>query len=74
MIAFQVDDMTCGHCVAAVSRAVKDLDANARVDIDLARHRVQVEPATSDAASLARAIEDAGFTPVPFVGDGAGAG
>jgi copper chaperone len=63
MIAFEVNDMSCGHCVATITDAVKKVDKDARVEIDLARHRVEIEPATTDAARLGRAIEDAGFTP-----------
>ena len=65
MIAFEVNDMSCGHCVSSITRAVKSLDKDAEVRIDLATHRVEVEPATADADQLAAAIEDAGYTPVP---------
>jgi copper chaperone len=65
MIAFEVNDMTCGHCVSSITKAVKALDKDAAVRIDLATHRVEVEPARADAAQLAAAIEDAGYTPVP---------
>jgi len=65
MIAFEVNDMTCGHCVSSITKAVKALDKDAEVRIDLATHRVEVEPARADAAQLAAAIEDAGYTPVP---------
>jgi copper chaperone len=65
MIAFEVHDMTCGHCVSTITKAVKALDQGAEVRIDLATHRVEVEPARADAAQLAAAIEDAGYTPVP---------
>lgn len=64
MITFEVQDMTCGHCVSTITQAVKTLDAQARVQIDLARHRVDIEPATADAAALRAAITEAGFTPV----------
>ncbi len=63
MITFQVNDMTCGHCVATVTKAVKALDAGAQVDIDLAAHQVRVESA-SPAAQVEAAIRDAGYTPV----------
>jgi copper chaperone len=66
MIVFQVDDMTCGHCVSSVMRAVKGLDAVAEVQIDLARHRVSIEPGRATAQQLAAAIQDAGFTPLPL--------
>jgi copper chaperone len=65
MIAFEVNDMTCGHCVGAITKALKATDQNAKVLIDLATHQVQVESASASAAALAHAIEDAGYTPVP---------
>jgi len=64
MIAFQVDDMTCGHCASTITKAVKAADANAQVAIDLAAHRVTIEPAAADAATLREAIAEAGYTPV----------
>lgn len=64
MIAFEVNDMTCGHCVGTITKALKDADRDARVQIDLASRRVLVEPATADAQELADAITDAGYTAV----------
>lgn len=65
MITFQVDDMSCGHCVAAITRAVKEADGEAQVQVDLGTHRVRIEPAAADANTLAQAIREAGYTPVP---------
>jgi copper chaperone len=65
MIAFEVKDMTCGHCVSTITQAVKAVDRNAKVEIDLARHRVEIEPADAAARALADAISDAGYTPLP---------
>jgi copper chaperone len=65
MIAFEVNDMTCGHCVSTITKAMKAADKDAKVQIDLATHRVQVEPVSADADELAQAIKDAGYTPVP---------
>ncbi|TXI24881.1 MAG: copper chaperone [Roseateles sp.] len=65
MIAFEVNDMTCGHCVSTITKALKGADKDAKVQIDLATHRVQVESASADAEELADAIKDAGYTPVP---------
>lgn len=66
MIAFQVDDMTCGHCASTITTAVKAADANAQVAIDLASHRVTIEPSQADAQALREAIAEAGYTPVPI--------
>ena len=40
MIAYEVKDMTCGHCVNAITQALKAVDSTAEVRIDLAQHRV----------------------------------
>ncbi len=63
-VSFQVSDMSCGHCQAAITRAVQALDPAAQVDVDLAAHRVQVRSASADAAALQHAISEAGYTPV----------
>ena len=65
MIAFQVNDMTCGHCVSTVTKAVKSVDKGASVTIDLASHRVEIEPAEANAQALSDAIKEAGYTPIP---------
>ncbi len=62
MIQFQVNDMTCGHCAATITKAVKALDEGARVDIDIAAHRVQIDSASARDA-LEQAIRTAGYTP-----------
>ncbi|MDP2867350.1 heavy-metal-associated domain-containing protein [Methyloversatilis sp.] len=64
MIAFEVKDMTCGHCVSIITRALKATDKDAGVRIDLATKRVHVEPVSADADDIAEAIRDAGYTPV----------
>jgi copper chaperone len=64
MIAFEVNDMTCGHCVSTITKALKVTDKDAKVQIDLATNRVLVEPAAADVEELADAIKDAGYTPV----------
>ena len=64
MIAFQVNDMTCGHCVSTITKALKWTDKDAKVQIDLAAHIVQIESAAAGAEELAEAIKDAGYTPV----------
>lgn len=57
---FIVEDMTCGHCKAAIEKAVADAGGNATVD--LAAHSVAVEGITPEIAETV--IRDAGYTPV----------
>lgn len=65
MQVFRVDDMTCGHCVATITKAIKATDTEAKVTIDLAQHLVMVEPTEAHAQELNDAITEAGYTPVP---------
>lgn len=60
MSTFEVPEMTCGHCVNAVTEAVKGVDPAASVDIDLSTKTVSVE---SDAPVelLSAAIHEAGY-------------
>lgn len=62
MIEFKVSDMTCGHCASTITKAVKDLDAGAKLDISLAEHRVRVESKVSR-EELRHAIAEAGYSP-----------
>jgi copper chaperone len=58
---FDVEGMTCGHCVRAITRAIHTLDPDARVDVDLAQGVVTVEgQALADA--VADAIAREGYT------------
>lgn len=65
MQAFRVDDMTCGHCVSTITKAIRGADKDAKVTIDLSQHLVMVEPTEADAQELSDAIAEAGYTPVP---------
>ena len=55
-----VTGMTCQGCVNAVKRAIKRLDPDAEVAVDLGSGKVTVEGAPSRAA-LTQAVEAAGF-------------
>ncbi|MFJ3045699.1 heavy-metal-associated domain-containing protein [Herbaspirillum chlorophenolicum] len=60
---FTVNDMTCNHCASVITKAVKDVDANARVEIAVADKRVVIDSALP-AQDFSEAIADAGYTPV----------
>jgi len=62
MTEFQINDMTCSHCVSTITKAVQSLDQAAKIDIDLATKRVRVESPVGP-LKLAEAIRRAGFTP-----------
>jgi copper chaperone len=58
--SFQVEGMSCGHCVGAVTQAVKTLDPQAEVKVDLASGKVDVQ-SQQDRAAIAHAIEEEGY-------------
>jgi copper chaperone len=57
---FDVDGMTCGHCVRAVTAAVRSVDDAARVEVDLKAGVVAID-SSADADRLAAAIRDEGY-------------
>lgn len=61
---FDVKGMTCGHCVRAVTEAIKAQDATARIDVDLAAGRVSVESSLSEDAVVS-AIRGEGYEARP---------
>ena len=61
MLTFQVNDMSCGHCVRAIKDAVRELDAGASVDVDLGRHLVRVQSDKLDAPRVHAALMHAGY-------------
>jgi copper chaperone len=60
-IEFQVQGMSCQHCVAAVTGAIREHDAAAQVQVDLDAGRVVVQ-STQPADALKAAIDEAGYT------------
>jgi copper chaperone len=57
---FQVQGMSCGHCVNAVTQAVRSVDPQAEVKVDLPTGKVDVQSG-QDHAAIARAIEEEGY-------------
>ena len=58
--SFQVQGMSCNHCVGAVTQAVKALDPRADVKIDLASGKVDVQ-SEQDRGAIVQAIEEEGY-------------
>ncbi len=54
MQRFTVPDITCGHCVSTIAKALKTEDPNAKVEISLGQHLVAVE-SNASAEALAEA-------------------
>ncbi len=72
MMTFRVQDMSCGHCVGSITRAVQTVDPGAQVTVDLGQHLVMITQTQEDGSAMALAIAEAGYTPQPV--DAAAAG
>lgn len=64
MLKLTVPDMNCGHCVSAVTKALKGVDAGADVAVDLDTKVVTIRSDASGEA-LAAALRKAGYESRP---------
>ncbi|MED7670901.1 heavy-metal-associated domain-containing protein [Pseudomonas moraviensis subsp. stanleyae] len=60
MQVFNVQGMSCGHCVKAITQAVQALDPAASVRVDLAAREVGVESALNE-EQVIEAIREEGY-------------
>ncbi|MBU1620924.1 MAG: heavy-metal-associated domain-containing protein [Gammaproteobacteria bacterium] len=59
-IELKVTGMSCNHCISLVNKAIKKLQADAKVTVDLASQQVQVESSLA-VEDLMTALDEAGF-------------
>ncbi|HGG63321.1 MAG TPA: copper chaperone [Rhodobacteraceae bacterium] len=60
MRKLNIPDMTCGHCKAAVEKAVASVDANAKVAVDLDTRTVEID-SSADMAVILSALKEEGY-------------
>lgn len=61
MITLQIDNMTCEHCVKAITNALIDADENAKIEISLPQKQVTVE-SELEANQIISILEDEGYS------------
>ena len=64
MTSFSIPDMSCGHCKAAVERAIASVDPSARVEVDLAARSARVA-SDATAETFLKALAEAGYPATP---------
>ncbi len=62
MLEFKVQAMSCSHCVAAITEAVRSIDPQAGVEVDLSSKTVRVESSASR-EHVAASLVEAGYSP-----------
>lgn len=63
MMEFEIKNMTCGHCVGAVTETVKLVDPAADVMVDLDSKKVSVG-SSKERSPFAEALTQAGYPTV----------
>lgn len=60
----KVDGMTCGHCVQAVTKALKGTEgvSNAQVDLQAGRAQVEYDESRTEPRALAEVVTEEGYT------------
>jgi copper chaperone len=61
MVSLNVEGMTCGHCVSAITKAIQQLDATSDVKINLAAKTVAVNTTTLSVKKLVDVISGEGY-------------
>lgn len=62
MLEFHVSAISCGHCARAITEAVRRVDGEAKVQVDVPARSVRVESG-ADRKVLADALAEAGYRP-----------
>lgn len=60
MYQYDIPDMSCGHCVATVTKAIKDADPDAVTDVDLISRTATVS-SRLDPNAIGVALDEAGY-------------
>lgn len=60
-VTMQIDGMTCGHCVARVTKALKALEGVDVERLSVGSATVAFDPNATSEEKIAQAIEDQGY-------------
>lgn len=62
MQEFVIQSMSCGGCASRIAQAVKNLDATAKIEVDLSTKTLRVD-SSEDRESVTAALTEAGYPP-----------
>ena len=61
-LTLEIEGMTCGHCVARVTQALKATNGSQVERVQVGTAVVSFDPAITSEENLTRAVEDQGYT------------
>jgi copper chaperone len=63
-VTMNIAGMSCGHCVGAVTKALKSLEGVNVEQVSVGKATVAYDPNATSAAQITQAVEDEGYTVV----------
>jgi len=60
-LQLDIEGMSCGHCIASVTRALSGVQGVTVKDVRIGRATVLLDPALADVGALIDAVQDAGY-------------
>ena len=60
-LTMQITGMTCGHCVAGVTRALKSVPGVTVDQVVIGTASVEYDPTATTPADIAKAVEEEGY-------------
>ena len=60
-VSLEVTGMTCGHCVAAVEKALKGVQGVDATKVDIGKATVTLDPNVASVDEIIEAVEHAGY-------------
>ncbi len=64
MIKLSVPNISCGHCAAAINKAIASFDPFAKVEVNVEKKTIAVDT-KEDVASLRETLAEAGYPATP---------
>ena len=64
-VTMNIEGMSCGHCVHAVTKALKGLTGVTAEKVSIGSATVTYDPAATSIDQITRAVEDAGYEARP---------
>ncbi len=63
MLKLKIENMTCNHCISMITKAIVQWQADAKVEVDLAKQFVKIDSKLSEDEIL-HALDEAGYPAV----------
>jgi copper chaperone len=60
-VSLEVSGMSCGHCVAAVEKALKSVNGVDVTKVEVGKATVSLDPEVASVEEVLEAVEDAGY-------------